>query len=123
MGGDSTVVALREGVDDGQSESSAARATRGIGAGESVEGVREEFGWESGSVIEDTNLDAVGGRPLDADADRRGTVLGGVVDEVADDPIQVVRVGANVLVCGAVDVELVAEAVEVALADPLQVGA
>ena len=85
------MVTLREGVDDGQSESGAARGARGIGAGESVEGVWEEAGWESGTVVADADLDVVAGGPLDADGDRRGTVLGGVVDEVADDPIQVAR--------------------------------
>ena len=122
MGGDGAVVALGEGVDDGQSESGSAGGTRGIGAAESVEGMWEESGWESGAVVADTDLDAVGVGLLDVDSDRRGAVLGGVVDEVADDPIKVVGVGADVLACGAVDVELVAEAVAVALAYRLQVG-
>ena len=77
----------------------------------------EKAGWESGAVVADTNLDALGSGPLDADSDRRGAMLGGVIDEVADDPIQVVGVCTDVLGCGAVDVELVAEAVAVAVAE------
>ena len=78
---------------------------------------------ESGTVVADTDLDAVGVDLPGVDGDRRGAVLGGVVDEVADDAIKVVGVGADVLVCGAVDFELVAKAVAVALAYRLQVAA
>ena len=117
VGGDAAAVAVNERVDDGQSESCAAGGARGVGAAESVEGTWEEAGWESGTVVLDTDLDVIGDGPGDVDGDRRGTVSGGVVDEVADDPIKVVGICASVLSCGAVDVELIAEAVPVAVAD------
>ena len=81
----------------------------GVGSAESVEGVWEETIREPGTVVGDMDLDIVGVNALDANDDRRGTVLGGVVDEVADHPINVVGVCADVLPCGAIDVELVAE--------------
>jgi hypothetical protein len=120
VGRDGAVVALGQGVDDGQSESGAAGGARGVGASESVEGMREETKWESGTVVADMDLDALGAEPPDGNGDRRGAVLGGIVDEVADDPIEVVRVCADVLACGAIDVELAPEAVTVTLADRLQ---
>jgi len=42
LGGDCAVVALSEGVNDGQSESGPAGGARGVGAAESAEGAGEE---------------------------------------------------------------------------------
>jgi hypothetical protein len=120
---DGAVVALGESLDDGQPESGPAGGARGVGAGESVEGVGQEGGVKARPVVADADLDAVAGGTLGVDSDWRGAVLGGVVDEVADDPIEIGGVGADVLARWAVDGELVAEAVAVAVGDRLQVRA
>ena len=100
VGPGGAVVALGEGVHDGRSETRAAGGACGVGAAETVEGVWEEGVWEPGTVVGDPDLDSVGADAVDVDGDRRGAVLGGVVDEVADNPIEIVGVDADVLAWG-----------------------
>src|ERR1700752_980487 len=69
VGGDRAVVALGEGVDDRQPESGAASGPRRVGAGEPVKGAWQEFGWESGTVVADPDLDAVTIGPPGVDCD------------------------------------------------------
>src|SRR5258708_21212557 len=58
LGGDVAVVALSEGVDDGQSESGTACGACWVGAAESVDGAWAEAGWESGAVVAGSGLAA-----------------------------------------------------------------
>jgi hypothetical protein len=60
LGGDGAPVTLDERLDNGQSESRPAGSARGVGAAESVEGVWEKVGWETATVVADTDLDGVG---------------------------------------------------------------
>ncbi len=117
VSGDGAVVASSEGVDDGQSQSGSTARACGVGPAESLERAGEETIWKSRTVVGDMDLDIVGANVPDDDADRRGAVLGGVIDEVADHPIEVVGIDTDVLACGAVDLDLTGEAVMVAFAD------
>ena len=117
MGRGGAVVALGEGVDDGQAESGAAGGAGGVGAGESVEGVWQEIGVKAWAVVADSDVDSPVVAAAGSDGDWWGFVFDGVVDEVADDPVEVVRVDADVLAGWAFDTDFVAESVAVASGD------
>jgi hypothetical protein len=78
--------------------------------------VGQEFGVEATAVVADADLNgaisAVG-----PNGDRRGAVFGCVVDEVADDSIEVVWVDANLLGRRAIHCELVTDGVSIAIGD------
>src|SRR5882757_2419733 len=115
------VIAAGEGVDDGQAESGAASGAGGVGAGESLEGPRQEDGVKPRAVVMDTHLDGAGVGGLGVDGDWRCAVFGCVVDEVSDDSVEVVGVGANPRWAWAVDDELVAEDGAVTVGDSVDV--
>lgn len=94
---DSAVVAVREGFNDGEAESGPAGGAGAVCPSESVKGVWDKSGFESRAVVADVDGDRAGAIGLGPDGDGWCAVFGGVVDEVADDAVEVVRVGADLL--------------------------
>src|SRR5437660_9340486 len=84
----------RRGGGDGQTEPGAGSGARGVGAGEPVEGMRQELGWKTGAVVAhpDLHLRAVPGR---GEPDGWSAVPVGVVDQIADGAFEVERVGGD----------------------------
>src|SRR5262249_19011175 len=94
-GGDDAVVALRDGFDDGQAETTAPGGARGVGTSESVEGDRQEGGVEARPVVADVNDDSARFTTVGMDGERGGVGCGGVGDEVVKDSIEVAGVAAD----------------------------
>jgi hypothetical protein len=69
------------------------------------------------AVVADSDVDSPVVTAAGSDGDWWGFVFDGVVDEVADDPVEVVRVDADVLAGWAFDTDFVAESVAVASGD------
>ena len=89
---------LRDLLDDGQAEAEAAvRTTRGaVGLPEALEHVRQNVGRDADAVVAHADDDPVGvALDIDDDAPVGETELHGIGDEVPDDLLQAVGIGAD----------------------------